>query len=172
MPTLVKLLVVGMAATTLIACGKKAEELTAEKIIESQTGADVDITDDGANISMKTESGEMFSMTTGDNTQMPKDYPADIFTPRDAKLNSSVITADGSMLSYLADGTTGDVFKKLRAEMGEKGWKEEVASESPGSAMLHYRKENRTVQYMVLDEGGRTAVTQVYAVEAPANPTQ
>jgi hypothetical protein len=172
MATLVKLLVIGVAATAIVGCGKKAEELTAEKIIEAQTGGDVDISDDGASVTMKSETGETFTMTTGEDAEMPKDYPADIFTPRDAKLNSSVVTGDGSMINYIAAGTPGEVFKAVRAEMGGKGWKEEVASETPDSAMLHYRKDNRTVQYMIGNEGGRTAVTQVHAVQPPANPTE
>ena len=81
------------------ACGKSAEEKAAEKQIEKATGgdADVDISKKGMKVTGKTEEGE-FTMSSGDKTEVPKDFPPDVFIYRPSKTVMAMETPDGYSL--------------------------------------------------------------------------
>jgi len=72
-------------------CGKTPEEKVIEKRIEEATGADaeVDLSKKGMKISGETESGE-FTVSTGEGTEIPKDFPTDVFIYRPSRVMTAI----------------------------------------------------------------------------------
>jgi hypothetical protein len=168
-PFLKLLVIVAIVASS--GCGKKAEEYAAERALESATGVDVDIANGGESLTMESAYGPT-TIVNGDSAKLPKDYPRDVYVPGDAAFSTSVVSTDGSMVVYNTGVAPPAVYAKVRSEMSAQGWKEDLATETPEASMLHYRKDDRTVQYMIQAENGATSVTQVYAVEKPESPTE
>jgi hypothetical protein len=88
-------------ALMLAGCGKSAEEKAIEKAVEKSTGAgaEVDLSDKGMKISGKTEEGA-FSLSTGEGTEIPKDFPADVLIYNPSKVGTAMNMGAQSMLVY------------------------------------------------------------------------
>jgi hypothetical protein len=114
------------AALMLSACGNAADNLT-EQIVESESGGDMEISDDsivfqsddgdatmtvtgddeGVSISGTDESGEDINIQMG-GTEVPDDFPMPIFDPSDVTLVSSFEMATGSSYSVTLKIDPGD----------------------------------------------------------------
>jgi hypothetical protein len=168
----VKLLVVGLCAVAAVGCGKKAEEVAAEKTLEAMTGGKVDIQDGGSSVTVDTDNGKL-TMSEGKSAKVPTSFPKDAYVPSDAKLSTSIVGENSAMIGYAVPGDSAKLYETIRTDMQGRGWKEEMAMQTPESSVLSYTKDNRTMQYMISVEAGSTSVTQSYAAnQQPASELQ
>jgi hypothetical protein len=81
------LLLAGLAVLTLAACGKSPGERLAEKALSAATGQDVEVSKDGAEVTFKTEKGDM-KIAGGHAATLPASYPKKINQPSDSKVEN------------------------------------------------------------------------------------
>ena len=98
-------------------CGDSVEEKVIEKKIEKETGAktEIDLSEKSMKITGATE-GEKYSVTTGDATEIPKDFPEDVPLYHPAKAVGAVEVAGGYSVSL----TTGDDIAKVASSYKEQ----------------------------------------------------
>jgi hypothetical protein len=148
--------------------GQSIGENMAEKAIEQATGQKADVSADGNNVSIKTDSGT-FSASGEGTIKLPSDFPSDVFTYSDAKITFATSTpanaADGTkasfMIGYTVNQSVADVVAKYKAELAKNGWT--VGTEANyGAMMIDFKKGNRDVALTVGDsQGDKTGSTGV-----------
>jgi hypothetical protein len=125
------------AAGLLIAgCGQVAEKAT-QSVIESATGTDIEMTDEGMTItdgdsSLTVDSeGQTVTMTdeagtstfqSGEGAQLPDSYPSDLPTPRGGLLSTVGDTPEGLFLMWGYDSYTGADFEDYVSEIKAAGY--------------------------------------------------
>lgn len=106
---------VGVVALVMAGCSpgdlvEKAVGGAVEKGIESATGAEIDLDEDGGNMSIKTEDGEM---SFGAGAELPADFPESAVPLVDGEIATSMRikdeTSDGFSVSLTVDGSIADV---------------------------------------------------------------
>lgn len=89
---------------------ESAVEKGVEKGVEAATGADIDIDEDGGNMSIKTEDGEM---SFGTGAELPETFPESEVPLVDGEIMTSMRikdeTSDGYSVSIVVEGTIADV---------------------------------------------------------------
>jgi len=142
------------------------EEKVIEKKIEKETGAktEVDLSEKGMKITGATE-GEKYSVTTGDATEIPKDFPEDVPLYQPSKAVGAVEVTGGYSVSL----TTGDDITKVassyKEQMTSQGWSEQASMNMGGQTILVYEKDGRATNIAVMSLDGETRITVTVAME-------
>ena len=144
----------------LAGCGKSPEEKAIEKAVEKSTGSDakVDLSDKGMQISGKTEEGA-FSLSTGEGTEIPKDFPADVLVYRPSKVGAAMNMPEGQSLTLTTSDDSTKVGETYKREMTAKGWSEQASMNMGAQSMLVYEKEERVAHITIAPMDGETQIT-------------
>jgi hypothetical protein len=133
-----------------------------EKGIEKATGADadVDISEDGMKVTGKTEEGE-FALTSGEETEIPDDFPDDVFIYVPSKTVMAMKVPDGHSVSLITKADKSNVIAMYKSKMEAAGWTEEAFAQMGDKTMLTYRKDGRMtgINLGPTDEGLQIIVT-------------
>ncbi|MDD5489464.1 MAG: hypothetical protein PHP25_02185 [Candidatus Moranbacteria bacterium] len=140
--------------------GQTIGENMLEKAIEQGTGQKADVSADGNNVSIKTDSGTFSASETG-TIKLPSDFPSDVFVPSDAKITFATSTpanlADGTKASfsvgYAVNQSVDSVANKYRDEMAKNGWTKDTEA-NYGAMMISFKKGTREVLVTVSDSQG------------------
>ncbi|HRN63110.1 MAG TPA: hypothetical protein PK743_07375 [Luteimonas sp.] len=82
---------------------------------------------------------------SGDSLPLPAHFPADVYLPRDYRVNSVMDLQDVSVLSLSAPGKVASLFTDARGAMLAKGWTQTLAAQhSIDTAMLAFEKDTGT----------------------------
>lgn len=148
-------------------CGNSVEEKAVEKKIEKETGAkaEVDLSDQGMKMTGTSE-GEKFSVTTGEATEIPKDFPEDVPLYQPARAVSAVVVAGGYSVTLTTPNAVDKVAANYKAQMTAQGWAEQATMNMGGQTVLVYGKEEgRVVNIAVMPAEGATTITVTVATE-------
>jgi hypothetical protein len=148
-------------------CGNSVEEKAVEKKIEKETGAkaEVDLSDQGMKMTGTSE-GEKFSVTTGEATEIPKDFPEDVPLYQPARAVSAVVVAGGYSVTLTTPDAVDKVAANYKAQMTAQGWAEQASMNMGGQTVLVYGKEEgRVVNIAVMPVEGATTITVTVATE-------
>ncbi|MFH1357492.1 MAG: hypothetical protein ABII18_10220 [bacterium] len=135
----------------------KVAEKVVEKTTEKETGkkADINISDQG--FKMTTAQGA-FDMQAGENAQVPKDLPKDIYLWPKAKINMVMQMPQGLSISLQTTDALSKVATTYKAQMAKNGWKETMSMDMGGQNMLAYKKADRTVQVVIAASNNETVI--------------
>ena len=154
-----------LLAIPLAGC-QKAQQMVTDSAIEHASAGKVKISRDGDRVVIKGEGGEL-SMQHGDALPLPKDFPADIYLPKDYRINSVMDMDDTQVVSLQAPGKVVDMFGNARDAMDKQGWKQTMAMQnSTDTAMLTYEKEERAAVMSFNSDRGEQGVTMSLQVRA------
>ena len=148
-------------------CGNSVEEKAVEKKIEKETGAkaEVDLSDQGMKMTGTSE-GEKFSVTTGEATEIPKDFPEDVPLYQPARAVSAVVVAGGYSVTLTTPDAVDKVAANYKVQMTAQGWAEQTSMNMGGQTVLVYGKEEgRVVNIAVMPVEGATTITVTVATE-------
>ena len=148
-------------------CGNSVEEKAVEKKIEKETGAktQVDLSDKGMKVTGATE-GEKFSVTTGDATQIPKDFPEDVPLYQPAKAVGALEVTSGYSVTLTTPDPVDKVAASYKEQMISQGWAEQASMNMGGQTVLVYGKEGgRVTNIAVMPVEGETTITVTVATE-------
>jgi hypothetical protein len=149
--------------------GQKIGENMIERAIEQGVGENADVNAEDGSVSIKTDSGTFVASGSG-NIKLPSDFPADVFTYPDAKINLSTSnpadptegTKASFMVAYTVNKSVAEVISKYKDEMAKNGWA--LKSEANyGGMMVNFKKGTREIFLTVSDnqegENGATMVS-------------
>lgn len=149
----------------LTGCGNSAEEKAIEKKIEKETGAktEVDLSEKGMKISGTSE-GERYSVTTGDATEIPKDFPEDVPIYHPAKSVAAMEVDDGYSVSLKTKDDIRKVISFYKDQIVSQGWSEKTSLDMGGHTVLAYEKDQRVanIAIMSIDKETRITLTVLY----------
>ena len=132
-------------------CGERAEEKAMEKKIEEATGtkADVDLSKKGMKITGEIEGGK-YTVTTGEETEIPKDFPDDVFIYRPSKAIMAMKIPEGYSIALTTRDNRSKVLSAYRQEMKAKGWSEETFMSMGTQSVLVYEKNDRAANISIV----------------------
>ena len=136
-------------ALVLSACGKaeeKAAETLAEKALEANSGqdVDVDINEDGQTVTIQTEDGTL-TQSSGDNVELPADFPSDVALPDDYKVMSVMTMGPVTSVVLEVPESPSDLFTAFKSGQADQGWKETMAMQGGEGSMLGFEKDDRSL---------------------------
>jgi len=139
-------LIVGVTLA-LSGCGKKAPERAAEKAIEQSMrdsgaqNAHVDIS--SGNMKLTSDDGEMEIAAEGGSASIPADFPKDVFVDTKAKVQMSMKTPEGFVLTLVSKGSLADTAKAYDDHIKAQGWKQDANMDMGNVHTLVYKKGDR-----------------------------
>ncbi|MFP3870500.1 MAG: hypothetical protein ACLFVT_06430 [Syntrophobacteria bacterium] len=134
-----------------VGCGQSAEERAMEEQIEKETAADtdVDVSKKGMKVTGETEGGE-YTVTTGGKTEIPKNFPADVFIYRPSKAVMAMEIPEGHSIALTTQDDQSKVLSAYKREMTAKGWSEETSMNMGSQSVLVYEKNGRAANISVV----------------------
>jgi len=141
---------------SISACGKKTiTEKAIEKTIEESMGGQANVNLDDESVTIETEEG---MMQVGSNTELPADWPEDIYII-DGNITSASSHANGIFnVSIETDQSTSDVQAKYEEELKKAGWTMTMTFVVEGNVMLGAKKDDRSVSITIGDDEGKTSI--------------
>ena len=131
----------------LTGCGERAEE----KKIEQATGtkADVNLSNKKMKITGETENGK-YTVTAGEETEIPADFPDDVFIYRPSEVVMAMKVPEGYSLTLTSSDDRSKILDTYRQKMHTNGWTEQTSMSMGPQSMLVYRKNDRTASISVI----------------------
>jgi hypothetical protein len=159
-------LCLGCLLLLLNGCGNSTEERAIEKRIEKETGAktDVDLSAKGMKMAGESE-GEKYSVTTGDATEIPKDFPEDVPLYHPSKAVGAVAVTGGYSVSLTTKDDIAKIASNYKEQMASRGWSEQASFNMGGQTMLVYEKEGRATNIAIMPMEGETSITVNVSME-------
>jgi hypothetical protein len=135
-------------------CGKSSEEKAMEQKIEEATGADaeVDLSKKGMKVTGETEDGK-YTVSAGESTEIPKDFPADVFIYRPSKAVVAMKIPEGHSIALTTRDDQSKVLSAYAREMKAKGWSEGASVSMGPQSVLVYEKNERAANISIVPSG-------------------
>lgn len=141
-----------LLAAVITGCGSETgQELIAEQITEALSGVeDIDIDVDGDSISYSIGGAEGYTVSSGQGTQLPEEFPADVLVFDDAEIMSAVESADGLMVNLSSNADPDEIKAAYLASFDDHGWQQESLNNIGDMWYAQYSKGERRVQVMLM----------------------
>ncbi len=156
-----KILAVASAIVLLGAgCGKPASnyvaERSVEKMIEKQTGAKVDIKQDGNAVKYETKEGVFES---GTDLKLPEDFPKDVYVA-EGKIVSAISNKDNGVFSVSieSEAKAEDLAKTYENKFKDEGWKISGTMNFGDTYSVIAEKEGRQASAMIGQSSDNTTI--------------
>ena len=102
-----------------------------------------------------------FSLSTGEGTAIPDDFPADILIYRPSDVNAAMNMPEGQSLTLKTSDNSKKVQETYKREMAAKGWSEQASMNMGNQSMLMFEKEDRVAHITISPTDGETQITLV-----------
>jgi len=139
-----------VAALVLTGCGQAAET-----VIESQTGADVEITDGGETVTFSDEESGT-TVQGGSGTELPSNFPSDIPQPPGGQLFAASESPEGLTAMWSVEGLTAESFDAYVASIKAAGYDDELFAQN-----MDMGEGNFTKAVSLAGKGQNVSVTGV-----------
>ena len=160
--------VIVCSAVLVSGCGRakksmseKLSEKIAEKAIamniKDSEGKDAKVDIQDGKMTIKTKDGET-SFASGDGASVPADFPKDVYVVKGAKIQMSMKTPDGYMLSMKVDEAAAKLAATFETEMKAQGWSQEGSFDMGEARSLAYKKGERQVAIVMSKSDKATEV--------------
>ena len=132
-------------------CGKSPEERAIEKQIEKETAGevDVDLSKKGMKVTGETEGGK-YTVATGEETEIPEDFPTDVFIYQPSKTTMAMKVPKGHSIALTTQDDKSKVVNVYKQEMEAKGWAEKTSMTMGPQSMLVYGKNGRVAHINIV----------------------
>lgn len=148
------LLLLALPAFVVAGCGgdDEAAEKIAEKVIENESGGDVDIED--GEVSVTDEEGNKSTMSSGE--ELPEDFPKEIPLPDGAKITSGTKVSTGGDDTFAITAEVDDSPKDVLAFYKEElaGFKNEMEISTDSGSSAQYVNDDWNILLGVSEEDG------------------
>lgn len=141
----------------MVGCGKKKEEIIAEKIIENGIGKKAKVDLDDQSVKIETEDGTM-NLKTGKSAKIPDAFPSDVFIFKPADVEMAMEMGMGYSIALKTVKDIPTVAAAYKNEMVKKGWTQKAAMDMGENTMLMYEKGKRVTNVTVGREEGETRI--------------
>lgn len=167
MDRLVWITAIVLAICVLTSCGGKPEQAAGEAAIEkaieasaAAEGKDVDVDLKGGSMTVKSSDGKA-TIVTGENVEIPSDFPKDVPVYQGAKIQMALKEA-GHTLRLTSSDSVDKITEYYKKEVAGQGWTEDtvVSQGNPQPmSMLGYKKDKRILSIVITKEEDGTGVT-------------
>jgi hypothetical protein len=152
------------SAALISGCGK-AEKSVSEKIAEkaiemsmkSEDGTSAKVDLSKGTMTIKTKDGET-AVVSGDGVSVPADFPKDVYVIKGAKIQMSMKTSDGYVLSMQTEQSVANLAATYETELKAQGWAQEASFDMGETRSLSYKKDGRQVAIVMSKADEATTV--------------
>jgi hypothetical protein len=139
----------------LAGCGKTPEQTATEKKIEDAVGVDTKVDVQKNEMTLNGErKGGAYTTSSGENAEIPKDFPADVYIYRPSKIMTAMAMPEGGVLGLTTSDDVPTVAEAYKREMTARSWSEQSAVKNGERLMLVYEKEERIADITIGSMGG------------------
>lgn len=164
-----------LSAVTLSACtpgktvNEKIGEEVAERAIEQQTGAKVDIDSQGEKVTINSEEGQV-QYSAGGDVDLPENFPKELIIAGDAKVVMASSSDQSSTVSFVTNMEQTAVKQGYLDTLTGQGWKKEMEVDAGTGVMMSFNKERVNLvinigENNIEDQAGKTLVNVMYATD-------
>ena len=146
-----------LTLVVMIGCGKKKEEVIAEKIIENATGNKVNVDLENNSMNIETKDGKM-SVQTGKSAKIPDTFPSDVFIFEPADVEMAMEMGMGYTIALKTPKDIATVTAAYKKNMVKQGWDQKAAMDMGENTTLMYEKGKRVTNVTVGQEDGETRI--------------
>lgn len=140
---------VALSCLLLAACGRSQEssaEALAEEALKASTGQAVEIKTEEGRQQVSVGSGDrQSSQVTGENVDLPADFPDDVSLPDDYTVVSVMTMGPARSVVLRTREPMASVFEHFKSGQASQGWKETVSMQGAEGSMLGFEKGRRGV---------------------------
>ncbi|MBT6691611.1 hypothetical protein HOB10_04740 [Candidatus Parcubacteria bacterium] len=145
-----------LLSLTLSACGKKtATEKSMEKQIENSMGGNADVDLDDDSVKIKTDEG---TMQVGAGTELPEDWPDDIYIAEGAITSASSHENGIFNVSIESTKSVTELQEEYENKLEEEGWNTTMSFVIENNVMLGAEKDDRSVSITIGEDNGKTLI--------------
>jgi hypothetical protein len=140
-----------IASLALAACGRHASDTATETVVAAASGGKVDVKKNGdqAQVTIKTDQGELKANTGGD-VALPKDFPSDVHLPGKYTIKSAMQMGPTFVLTMHSPDAVQALFADYDHSMKAGGWNEAMAMQtSDKESTLTFQKDKRSVVVVI-----------------------
>lgn len=128
-------------AVVLAGCSKSPSERIAETAIEQAAGGDVQVDQDGNQVSLRTDQGDM-TLSADEALPLPADFPGDVYLPGNYQVNSVMDMGKVRAVSLRTPLPVSQLFAEAGTAMKAQGWTQKMAmQQAAGNAILSFEKD-------------------------------
>ena len=91
-----------------------------------------------------------YTVITGEETEIPKDFPDDVFIYRPSKAVMAIKIPEGYSITLTTSDNRSKVLSSYREEMNAKGWSEETSIIMGPQSVLVYKKNDRVANISII----------------------
>lgn len=168
-------LILPLVALSLSGCtpkkslSQKTAEKMAEKAIESQTGANVDIDSNGDEVTIRSEDGNV-TYSAGGNVSLPENFPKELIVAGDAKISVAISSEEGASVSYITNESQENITKKYLDSLTDAGWDKVMELSTTDGNMLSFEKGEGSITVSVGEntndqQSEKTLVSIIYSAK-------
>ena len=146
----------------LAGCGKTPEQTTTEKKIEEPASVDTKVDVQKNEMTLNgARKGEAYTSSSGEATEIPKDFPADMYIYRPSRIMTAMDMPEGGALVLTTSDDVSTVAEAYKREMTARSWFEQSAVKNGERLMLVYEKEERIANITIgsMDGAAQIMVT-------------
>lgn len=151
------LVLYGVSTNFMRAASRKTSQEMVEEAIEQSTegNVEVDISDQGEEVTVKTEEG---TLQIGQQ-QIPENFPKDIPVYKGAQIISSVSSLEGVALVLSSEDSLTQVTDFYKTQLTEENWSIDSETEIQNATIFEISKDNRTGAVIINQTDEGTQVT-------------
>ena len=125
-------------------CGKTPEQTATDETVDDSGNTEITTAPQKKEIPVTegTEKGK-YSIATGDNAEIPEDFPSDIFIYRPSSVTAAIDTPEGSILGLTTDDDVSTITETYKSEMAANSWSEQTSVKNNEQLILVYEKDER-----------------------------
>jgi hypothetical protein len=143
----------------LAGCEKAPEQTATEKKIEDSSAADAKVDPPKNEMTITEEAGEgKYTVSSGEGAEIPKDFPADVFIYRPAKVINVMDMPEGSSVGLTTADDVPTVAETYQREMTARNWSEQTSVKNGERLMLVYQKEERIANIAIGSKDGAAQI--------------
>lgn len=148
---------------------EKIGEEMAERAIEQQTGAKVDIDSQGEKVTINSEEGQV-QYSAGGEVDLPDGFPKELIMAGDAKVIMASSSDQTSTVSFVTNVEKTAIKQEYLDGLTGQGWKKEMEVDAGTGVMMSFNKERTNVVINIGENNAddhpeKTLVNVMYAIE-------
>ena len=148
----VRVLTILVVAVLGTACGKSPGERAAEAAISAATGHKVAVDQNGEQMTIHTEQGDM--QVNGGT--LPASFPKDVYLPASYQVESALEVPDAMVVHLLSPGQVAALSADAASAMQAQGWKSSMTMlQSAKGHVVMYEKGDRHATLTIAEDPGR-----------------
>jgi len=101
---------------------------------------------------------ESLTMSSGEDAEVPKDFPSDVYIYSPSEVVTTMDTPGGSVLGLTTADDAAKIAETYQREMVDRGWSEQTTVNNGEQIMLMYKNDERSANITIGSKDGASQI--------------